>query len=373
MPQVPRRELGKRGVEVPMLGLGATFNTIENQVVLRKAIEWGVTYWDTADTYAGGNSETGIGKFLEKNPQMREKLFIVTKAFGTKKIEETEVHLHTSLRKLHTRYVDLYLIMDREKDEHGLSDPDQLTNDRGRLERWVKFAKRRKMIRFFGFSTHKNMAKCLTAAAKLYWVDAIMTSYSFRLMQDAEMQDAVAACHEAGVGLIAMKTQAFGQNVETEEDKKLIEHFLQKGFTEGQAKIKAVLEDKRICTVCSKMDNIGTLTSNASAVIDKTELAQEDLEALKKYAAATCSGYCAGCAHICDRALPDVPYTSEIMRYLMYYNNYGEKDKARELFAQIPSEVRNKLLRTDYSSAEARCPQHLPIGKLIAEAVSKLA
>ncbi|MHC4159381.1 MAG: aldo/keto reductase, partial [Planctomycetota bacterium] len=165
MPQVPRRELGKRGVEVPMLGLGATFNTIENQVVLRKAIEWGVTYWDTADTYAGGNSETGIGKFLEKNPQMREKLFIVTKAFGTKKIEETEVHLHTSLRKLHTRYVDLYLIMDREKDEHGLSDPDQLTNDRGRLERWVKFAKRRKMIRFFGFSTHKNMAKCLTAAA----------------------------------------------------------------------------------------------------------------------------------------------------------------------------------------------------------------
>ena len=373
MPQVPRRKLGKRGVEVPMLGLGATFNTNENQVVLRKALEWGVTYWDTADTYAGGNSETGIGKFLEKNPQMRKKLFIVTKAFGTKKIEETEVHLHTSLRKLHTRYVDLYLIMDREKDEHGLSDPDQLTNDRGRLERWVKFAKRRKMIRFFGFSTHKNMAKCLTAAAKLYWIDAIMTSYSFRLMQDAEMQDAVAACQEAGIGLIAMKTQAFGQKVETEEDKKLIEHFLQKGFTEGQAKIKAVLEDKRISTVCSKMDNIGTLTSNVSAVLDKTELTQEDLEALKKYAVATCSGYCAGCAHICDSALPEMTYISEIMRYLMYYNNYGEKDKARELFAQIPSEVRNKLLRTNYSLAEARCPQHLPIGKLIAEAVSKLA
>jgi len=170
-----------------------------------------------------------------------------------------------------------------------------------------------------------------------------------------------------------MKTQAFGQKVETEEDKKLIEHFLQKGFTEGQAKIKAVLEDKRISTVCSKMDNIGTLTSNVSAVLDKTELTQEDLEALKKYAVATCSGYCAGCAHICDSALPEMTYISEIMRYLMYYNNYGEKDKARELFAQIPSEVRNKLLRTNYSLAEARCPQHLPIGKLIAEAVSKLA
>ena len=373
LPQVPRRKLGRTGVEVPCLALGATFDTVENQTVLRKALEWGVTYWDTADTYAGGNSEAGIGKFLEKNPEMRQKHFIVTKAFGTKTIEETEVHLQTSLRKMNTRYVDLYLIMDRQKNEHGLSDPEQLTNDGGRLERWVKFAKRRKMIRFFGFSTHKNMAKCLAAAAKLYWIDAIMTSYSFRLMQDAAMQDAISACQQAGVGLIAMKTQAFGQKVETEEDKKLVDHFLQRGFTEGQAKIKAVLEDKRISSVCSTMDNIGTLTSNVAAVLDKTELTQKDFDVLKKYAAATCTGYCAGCAHICDQALPDIPYVSDIMRYLMYYNNYGEKEKARELFAKVPGNVRNKLLRTDYGAAEARCPQRLPIGRLIAEAVSKLA
>jgi len=373
LPQVPRRKLGRTGIEIPCLALGATFDTVENQTVLRKALEWGVTYWDTADTYAGGNSEAGIGKFLEKNPEMREKLFIVTKAFGTKTIEETEVHLQTSLRKMNTRYIDLYLIMDREKSEHGLSDPVQLTNDEGRLERWVKFAKKRKMMRFFGFSTHKNMAGCLAAAAKLYWIDAIMTAYNFRLMQDPQMQDAVAACQEAGVGLIAMKTQAFGQSVETEEDKKLVQHFLQSGFTEGQAKIKAVLEDKRISSVCSRMDNIGTLTSNVAAVLDKTELTEGDLDIFRKYAAATCSGYCAGCADICSAALPDVPYVSDIMRYLMYYNNYGEKDAARELFAKIPGDVRNKLLRTDYSAAEARCPQRLAIGRLIAEAVSKLA
>ena len=97
------------------------------------------------------------------------------------------------------------------------------------------------------------------------------------------------------------------------------------------------------------------------------------MDVFKKYAAATCSGYCAGCAYICDAALPDAPYISEVMRYLMYYNSYGEQEEARKLFAQIPGNVRNKLLSTDYSPAEARCPQHLPIGKLIAEAVSKLA
>jgi hypothetical protein len=57
----------------------------------------------------------------------------------------------------------------------------------------------------------------------------------------------------------------------------------------------------------------------------------------------------------------------------MYYNSYGEKKEARELFAQIPVSVRNRLLVTDYSTAEACCPQHMPIGKLVAEAVSKLA
>jgi hypothetical protein len=61
------------------------------------------------------------------------------------------------------------------------------------------------------------------------------------------------------------------------------------------------------------------------------------------------------------------------MRYLMYYNSYGDIDRARELFAQIPNSVRSKLLSTDYSVAEARCPQRLPISELINEAVSKLA
>jgi hypothetical protein len=61
------------------------------------------------------------------------------------------------------------------------------------------------------------------------------------------------------------------------------------------------------------------------------------------------------------------------MRYVMYHDGYGQHTRARDMFRRIPSEVRNRLLRTDYSLAEARCPQNLPIAKVIAEAVSKLA
>jgi len=361
---VPKRKLGKTGVEVSCLALGTIFNVVENQTILREAVKWGVTYWDTAPDYSGPNSELGIGKFISNNPDVRKKLFLVTKASDATTVAEVEKRLGESLKRMNTNYIDFYCGV------HILSNPAQLTDE---LKQWAQSAKKRKLIRFFGFSTHSNMAKCLAAAAKVGWIDAIITKYNFRLMNDAKMQAAVEACHKAGVGLTAMKTQARGQKFEAEEDKKLAKHFLQRGFTEGQAKIKVVLEDKRFSSACVRMGNIALLTSNVAAVLDKTKLTQTDKKVLAEYAKATCSGYCAGCAYICDNAPPNIPYVSDIMRYLMYYNSYGEQENAKELFAQIPGRVRNKLLSTNYKLAEARCPQHLPIGKLIAEAVSKLA
>jgi hypothetical protein len=362
-PQVPRRKLGKTGVDVPCLSLGGGFNLVENQIILRNAFAWGVNYWDTSNTYAGGNSELGIGKFLSDNPLTREELFIVSKAAGVETVAGVEERLAGSLKRMNTKYVDFYC------GAFKLSEPAQLTDE---LKQWSESAKKRKLIRFFGFSTHKNMAQCLAAAAKLDWIDVIMTRYDFRLMQDDKMQAAIEACHKAGIGLIAFKTLGFRQT-ETEEDKKLVKHFLQRGFTVGQAKIKAVLEDKRFSSACVKMDNIALLTSNVAAVLDETKLTRADMDVLREHARQSCSGYCAGCAYICDSALPDMPYVSDVMRYLMYYNRYGERQRARKLFAQIPGRVRRKLLSTDYSSAEALCPQRMPIGRVIAEAVGKLA
>ena len=361
-PKVPKRKLGKTGVEVPVLALGMIFDVLEQQIVLRKALEWGITYWDTADCYVGGNSELGIGKFLQANPMIRKDLFIVSKS-DEKGPEGMQKLLDRSLERMNIDYIDLYFI-------HGTDDPKELSEE---VKAWVAKTKKSQKILFFGFSTHKNMAECLNTSAKLGWIDAIMTTYNFRLMQDAQMQAAVDACCKAGVGLVAMKAQALGQAIETEEDKKLVKHFLEKGFTEGQAKVKVVLEDERVSSVCSGRGNLADLLANVAAVLDKTKLTEADIDTFKEYAAATCSGYCAGCGHICDSALPDAPYVSEVMRYLMYYKSYGEQREARELFAGIPGCVRDKLQSIDYSIAEACCPQHLPIGKLMAEAVSKLA
>ncbi len=360
--QIPKRKLGRADIEVPCLALGTMFDVLNKQVVLRKALQWGVYYWDTANSYNGGNSELGVGKFISKNPEVREKLFLATKASWASTPDEIEGRLKTSFERMNTNYIDLYHGI------HGCQSPGQLTDS---LRKWVEDAKKRKVIRYFGFSTHKNMAKCLAAAAKLDWIDAIMTSYNFRLMQDSEMQDAVEACHKAGIAIIAMKTQ--GAQIETNQDKKLTEHFRNKGFTAGQAKLKAVLDDKRITTACVGRDNIAHLTLNIAAALDKTRLTKADNNILAEYAKDTCTGYCAACADICDAALADTPYASEIMRYLMYHNSYGDREEARQLFAQIPQSVRARLLSADYSSAEALCPQHLPIARLVTQAVKKLA
>jgi predicted aldo/keto reductase-like oxidoreductase len=170
-----------------------------------------------------------------------------------------------------------------------------------------------------------------------------------------------------------MKTQARGQAIETRADKKLTEHFLKRGFTAGQAKIKAVLEDKRISSVAFGRGKIRELRLNVAAALDRAELTAEDMQVLRKVAKDTQCGYCAGCAHVCNRTLPDMPYVSDIMRYLMYYNSYGQKQEAKNLFARIPADARNRLLSTDYRQAEARCPQRMPITRLMAEAVTKLA
>jgi len=356
-PQVPRRKFGKTGQDVPALSLGA-IQLVDNQVILTSSLKWGIDYWDTAPSYTGGNSERCIGKYFAANPDMRKKVFLVTKASGAKSPQEAEEKLKASLKTMNTNYVDVFYGI------HGLGDASQLTDE---YKTWVEDAKKRGLFKFFGFSTHQNMAGCLTGAAKLGWIDAILTTYNINYLKDSEMQAAVDACYNAGVALTAMKTQRM--KVTGDDNKKLLEHFSAKGLSDGQAKLKAVYEDERIASVNVGMNSVSLITQNVAAVLDKTTLSQDDKMVLEQYAKDTCSGYCTGCSCICDSN----GYVSDVMRSLMYHNSYGDKDLARQTFAAIPADVRAGLLKTDFSIAEARCPQRMPIARLMREAAEKLA
>jgi predicted aldo/keto reductase-like oxidoreductase len=217
-------------------------------------------------------------------------------------------------------------------------------------------------------------------AAELGWIDGIMMSYNYRLMHTDKMKKAVDACVKAGIGLTAMKTQAvpaFGfvgdVGMESKTASKLTERFLNKGFTLEQAKLKAVWQNGQIASICSQMDNMTILMANVAAALDKTKLSSRDMKLLQEYAHETASGYCAGCAHVCEAAVEgDIPI-SDVMRYLMYSRSYGDRDRAKSLYREISQETRRRLASTHYSEAERRCPQGMPIGRLMREAADELA
>ncbi|MDY6790373.1 MAG: aldo/keto reductase [Thermodesulfobacteriota bacterium] len=317
---IPTRPFGKTGADVSILSYGGSLDTSMSLLVLRQAFKWGVTYWDTANSYMGGKSEKGIGKYLQKYPESRKRIFLVTKSHAWT-LKGMSQDLDLSLERMKTDYIDLFFI-------HSVSHISDL-DDKTKV--WADKKKAQGKIRFFGFSTHRNMEACMLHASKLGWIDGIMMSYNYRMMHTDEMKRAVEAC--------------------------------------AQAKLKAVWDNPYISSICSEMPNMTILMSNVAAAVDKTKLSLWDMGLLRQYAQETRSQYCAGCADICEPSIQgDVP-VSDVMRCLMYARSYGNHQRAKTRFQKIPVNVRKEITHMDYSLAEKRCPQNMAIGKLMKEAI----
>jgi predicted aldo/keto reductase-like oxidoreductase len=360
---MPTRPFGNSGIPVPILSFGGSLNTSMSPLLLRQAVKWGVTYWDTAHSYMGGNSEKAIGKYFAKFPEDRKKVFLVTKSWAWT-LEEMAHELNESLERMRTDYIDLFFV-------HGISDISEI-NDDTRI--WAEKAKSAGKIRLFGFSTHGNMENCLLGAAKLGWVDGIMMTYNFRLMHSDGMRRAVDACAKAGIGLTAMKTQGGGQvTTNSERELQLAGRFLEKGFTDAQAKLKAVWQNPQIASICSEMPNMTLLMSNVAAAVNQSDLSSSDKNLMYQYAQETRSAYCAGCTAICESAIEGRLPIGDVMRYLMYFRSYGERDRAKARFNEIPKKARTKMALIDYTRAEMLCPQNMAIGKLMREALENLS
>lgn len=360
---MPLRPLGRTGVKVPILGLGGSLNLEGQQLLLGQALKMGVSYWDTADNYSGGRSEKGIGAYFAKQPEDRQRVFLVTKTSATSP-EGMDRSLAGSLGRLHTDYVDLYLL-------HGLSSVEGEVPDE--TLRWVDRAKTEGRIRFFGFSTHRNMAACLAQAARMGGMDAIMLTYNYRVMGEGDMQRAVADCVRAGIGLIAMKSQgrafAFGGS---EEGDGVVQHFMDQGLTKHQARLKAVWENPHIAGICSHMDSLAILKENVSAALDPRVLSGEDRRLLQRHARRTASAYCAGCGDICEAGLDAPLPVADVMRCLMYADSYNDYQMARDARVRLPQGIRERLRETDFTAAEKRCPRRMAIGRLMRRAAETL-
>jgi predicted aldo/keto reductase-like oxidoreductase len=357
---MPRRPFGRSGIMVSTLSLGGMFDILNNRLMIAKALDWGINYWDTAEGYGRGRSEEGIGRWFARNPDTRKQVFLVTK-LSTRRGANFTGRLEESLKRLHTDYVDLFFV-------HGIRDISEMDSS---LKSWGQAMKKAGKIRLFGFSTHSNMEECLEGAAKLPWIDGIMFTYNYRLMQEPRMQEAVEACYRAGIGLSAMKTQGGGPvKSDSESEINMAGRFMQKGFSDNQAKLMAVWQDKRIASICSQMPNLTIMATNAVAALDQTHLSQSDRALLAQYSKETCGDYCAGCERLCSEVIAKRVPINDVMRCLMYFHAYQDFGLARSTFETLPAQTIELLTQLDFSKAESACPRNLPIGKLMREAAT---
>jgi aryl-alcohol dehydrogenase-like predicted oxidoreductase len=149
---LPRRNLGKTGLQVSLLGLGgwhigAPRESAEGERIIRAAIDAGVNFLDNSHDYHQGDSERRMGNAIKGR---REEVVLMTK-FNARDRKSAIKELEESLRLLQTDHLDIWQIHSVERAE----DPDWLFSENGAIEA-LEQAKKEGKTRFVGFTGHKS-------------------------------------------------------------------------------------------------------------------------------------------------------------------------------------------------------------------------
>jgi predicted aldo/keto reductase-like oxidoreductase len=329
--------LGKTGLKVSDISLGGACE----KPVLRYALDRGVNLYDTAEQYFQGQHEAYIGRAFK---DVRDEVIVITKHVHglANKITKKDVidRFDASLQRMGFDYVDIAMI-------HHLADPETLKNEEllGAYEDLKKAGK----YRFLGFSTHDAEAVCPAAFESGLFSVMLLIYNSVQYPNRSEM---VTQAKEHGIGVLAMKTMAGRQ-----QDR--IKELVNDRTTFSQAAIKWALTDRAVTSVCISMRTFEHIDEYLPA--SGEILTEKDQEVLKKYAAAVDNEYCRiGCT-ACVRSCPERVNIPDIMRFGMYYENYGEEKKAVLEYAALAEKERAHPCSACKGACEAACPHRLSI------------
>jgi predicted aldo/keto reductase-like oxidoreductase len=367
---LPRRKLGRTEVQVTMLNQGAAFNVGDRHLNILH--EEGVRCIDTADCYEMGKSERACGEWLNQTGR-RKDYVLVTKDHPLNPEQWVQM-LDRRLKNGRQDYYDVYFIHALGDDEYAKVDTESVNWPSSK--EWAKAAdkiKKSGKAKFVGFSTHcepiERRIALLNNAAKGGWVDAIMVAVNPKLLREnAEMNRAVDACYKAGIGLISMKEMLGGMPV----IKEVWPEFESRGLSPAGAVLTAMWSDERFATICSHMDNIKKLKENAEVARTFKPMTEAEIGMVNQMLDRHASGYCIGCDGSCRRAAGTATGFSAIARYLCYYEEKGDREGARRLFAALPPEARD-WSGADLKAASQACVCKLDFEDILARAADKLA
>lgn len=355
-PILPRRPLGKTGVDVTILNQG-TWRSPGTDRLIRFAYAHGIRYFDTADCYG---SEPAIARWLKATPEVRKEIFLATKDHPREPRELIPM-LDKRLAALQTDYIDLYFIHGIGIEEYG---PQSLEWPKSKeLKDTIEAIKKSGKARFVGFSCHHSRrAEYLQAAAEGGFIDAIMLQHTPWLAADSAMNKALDACHKRGIGLVSMK-QVAGHG-ELQELVKRVPNLKDKGLSPYQGLLHAIWTDERISSCCVSMRNTDQITENSRAAANFQPMSRAEINELRDACLAAGPTFCADCDGRCARAAGTDAALGDLTRLLTYHDQYGYRGEARRLYSELPA-ARRDWSGADLDAAREACPNRLDFARLL--------
>jgi aryl-alcohol dehydrogenase-like predicted oxidoreductase len=330
---VQYRTLGKTGLRVTAVGYG-TMITSDPSVIAR-AVDMGINYFDTARNYQNGHNERMVGAALGAR---RKQIFLASKsndnpATGPGILAEIE----TSLKELNTDYLDVWHL-------HGLDKPADISDELVEAERQ---AQKQGKVRFIGVSTH-NLPAIVDRVIEAR-IEVVQAPYNFA--STASYTAAIDKLHKAGVGVIAMKVMAKGARRGRPE-------------SSASAALKWAIKNPAIATAVPSMTDIGQLEANFRAMSEGFTEADSRLLAgrLREIGPYFCR-MCGECQGQCPKGLP----VSDIVRFVMYADGYGQFPLGRERFQRLASEQRD-VRCTDCTECAVDCPNGVQVAAQVRRA-----
>ena len=330
------RTLGKTGLKVSTVGYGCMITS--DSSVISRAVDLGITYFDTARGYQSGNNERMVGAALKKS---RNRIVLSSKS-EAKTATQAVAELDTSLKELGTDHLDIWYMHSRDT---VAAIPDELVTV------WEN-AKQQGKILHIGISTHKPNA-IVDRVLEVGKFEVVLSTYSFAV--GTANDPAYKRLTGAGIGLVAMKVMAPAARARKPDG--------------PLAALKWVLRDTRFATSIPSMTDMEQLEMNFRAMAEPFASADEKL--LARIDQDIRPFYCRMC-HQCNGQCPKGVPVPETLRYLSYADFYGQFALGREHFLALPDEAR-AVRCEDCVSCQVRCPNGVHVAERLARAQNLFA
>jgi predicted aldo/keto reductase-like oxidoreductase len=341
---VDYRTLGKTGLKVSSVGCG--IGLIPDPVVLVRAVDLGVNYFDTARMYEKGKSEEIAGAALRGK---RNKIVLASKTDALTKADVFK-DMDQSLRALQTDHVDIWHL-------HSRDTPDMITDEAVEA---CEMLKRQGKTRLIGVSAH-DINAVVDKILKIGKFDVVQTTYSYAI--GSHFRNAsIKRLYDAGIGVVAMKVIIAVAGFIPPKDFRLKD--------EGPlAAIKWVLTNPLISTTVPFAKNTTELEMNFRAMTEPYTPQDEKMLYVRNEKIR--SRYCRMCYECKGRCPKGVPVTDEL-RYLAYNDFGGDFHQARENFMRLPKEIR-VVHCSNCSTCAVECPNGVEVRNRLIRAQNLLA